>query len=461
MDSRFFQPSTLGIKGLAFYIMGNYRGAADAYRTHLMEAYTTERTASDPGWNALLKGNLQEAEEISQKKLERDPDAFVPLLNLGEIALEKGAPDQAIEFFKRILEKEPGHFDALLLSSVAHTRLGAPQTAIDFLKRALRTNRAESRITSFLWALGTAGDLADQAKFPCLLAHYYRYLRIHDPSNARLALAAAKEAIASGDQPDDAYLTIGIIYDKKNKREKALSFMLKAIEVNPQNAEANRWAGVLYYERGDLLNEYRMMKAAFEASPEDPFYIDGLDHVLVEQLGDFYEARNLLSKALEINPNNGKALDRLGSLYGSLGEYRESISYYRRAALLEPKNTAIVEGIGFAFDRLGETDKAIAAFQEAVSIAPGRAEPHARLASIYYDERRYFDAISEYETALNLGDRKIDNRASLCMAYHLVSKFQTAVDCFEKVLKIDPHNTLAQRILPEIRYNLSIEQQKN
>ncbi len=458
MDGRFFQPSLSGMKGLALYVAGDYSSAAKAYRDHFRELYQTERTAADPAWDAVLRGDLQAAEEISRKALEQDPSAIGPLLNLGEIALEKGALDQALGVFERILQKHPHQFDALLLSSVAHARSAAYGNAIDSLNRALRTNRIESRITSFLQALKTAGDLArlPRAGRPlCLLAHYYRYLRIFDSSNGTVAVAYANEAIASGDRPADAYLTLGVIYDKQGKGEKALSAFLKAIELNPKHAEAHRWAAKIYADRADLLNEYRMRKAAFEVMPGDAFYIDNLGYFLTEKLGDYYQALALTQKFLGTKPDDIPALHRVAYLYSAIGDEQRSVQYYRKALLIDPRDASLHEGIAHSLGELGRTKEAMQAYRTALSLDPNRPRAHIGLAHIYFEERHFGEAIKEYEAAFRFGERDINQLTNLCTLYHQVSEFERAATCFRQVLSKDPRNPMAQHLLPYTLENLS------
>ncbi len=460
MDERFFQPSLSGTKGLAFYMVGDYTGAARAYRAHFRELYQKERTAADPGWDALLRGDLQAAEEISRKALEKDASAIGPLLTLGEIALEKDAPDQALGIFERILETAPDQYDAHLLSSVAQARSGAYGKAIDSLNQALRTNRIESRITSFLRALQTMGNLArlpKEGKPLCLLAHYYRYLRVFDPSNGRIAVAYAKKAIASGDRPPDAHLTLGVIYAKEEKREKALNAFLKAIELDPKHAEALRWAAALYSSRGDILNQYRMIKAAFEAAPQDPFYTNHLDDVLVEKLGDIPQAISLHQRALENNPKNVRALERLGYAYGFIGDDERSLEYYRKAILLEPLNPSLYEGMGHSLNELGKAEEAITAYHKALSINPFRPAAHIGLAHIHNSKGRYREAVKEYEAAFTYGERNVNEFSQLCTLYHVVSEFERAAKCFQRVLAEDPRNAQAQHLLPYTLKNLPRE----
>ena len=48
-----------------------------------------------------------------------------------------------------------------------------------------------------------------------------------------------------------------------------------AIAVDPRHAEAHRLAAIMYGQRGDLANEYRMISTAL-AESGDPFYADYL-----------------------------------------------------------------------------------------------------------------------------------------------------------------------------------------
>ena len=55
-------------------------------------------------------------------------------------------------------------------------------------------------------------------------------------------MAYARQAAAAGDHPADAYLTIGILHDKRREHEAASAALTRAVELNPRHAEALRWA---------------------------------------------------------------------------------------------------------------------------------------------------------------------------------------------------------------------------
>lgn len=468
IDGRFFQLSFSGIKGLALYEVGDYSGAAKAYRAHFREAnayrsnfqevYQAERAAEDPAWEAFLQGDLQTARENSEKALEKNPSAIGPLLNLGEIALEEGVQDQALDIFNRVLQKRANQFDALLLSSVAYARTGDYRKAINMINRALRSNRTELRITTFLKVLEVTGDLSGlpgSERPLCLLAHYYRYLQILDSSNGRIAVAYAMKAIASGDQPDDAYLTLGVIYSKEGEEERALHAFLKAMELNPKNTEAYRLAVQIYSGRKDLLNEYRLRKAAYEIAQGDPFYAVPFSRFLTEKLGDYAQALAVTERLLETAPNETAVLYEAGDLYRLMGDPKRSMEYYRKALRLKPQNPSLHEGIGNSLAELGKKNEAMKAYRTALAIGPNRPQPHLGLARIYLNERRYKEAIKEYEAADQLGKVEASQRVSLCVLYHQVSEFKRAANCLKQVLSEDPHNAVAHHLLP---YTLKILQ---
>ena len=444
MDRRFFQRSPYGLKGLTLYLVGDYAGAAAAYRAGLEWRLTSSGHLGNPAMD-----------EVLSRQLSVTPSAA---LTAGEMALERGELEEARRAFASVLERDPDQFDALLLSSVVEVRAGALEDAIDWLKRALRTDAIETRRTSFLYALETVGRLRrrpSRERPQCLLAHYYRYLRIFDDTQAGAAIACAKRAIAAHDRPDDAYLTIGAVSYRTQKPEQALRAVLKAVEINPRNAEALRWAAFLYFERGDTLNEYRMIKAAAEAAPTDLFYLHHFGHLLLERLGDAPQALAVFQQAQQFHPDSTWILERLGYVHGLLGEYEQSAVLYRRAIERDPTDTHLHSGLAFTLERQGQLDAAIAASQQAIQAAPDDPDPHGRLAGLYYGRARYPEAIQEYEQAVALGENDPSRVAQLCMSYHLISEFQRAADCFEAVLRYDPRNALAQRMLPEVRNNLS------
>ena len=429
MDVVWFQPSPAGAWALVQYLAGDYVGAARAYRTHFREAVASGWSSGDPALDALLAGDLDRAASAARTGTSGERGF---LLTMSDIALERGRPDEAMAFLRKALERAPDDVEALLLASLTHARGDAPGEAIVTLTHALRQSAVGARVTIFLRILETTGELARRQgaeRRPCLLAHYHRYLTVFDASNGRRAIGHAEQAIREADRPADAYLVKGILLDRQGQRDRALEAFLKALELDPRHADAYRWATFIYSERDDLRNQYRIARAAFAAAPTESFYLDHLDHVLTERLGDPHGVIAVMQRVVEANPDNVRAHDRLGSAWGLIGEQTRSASHYRHAIRLEPANPVFHEGLGRALHRLDRADEAIAAYRQAAEIAPRRYQPHTGLAGVYHGGRRYREAIAEYETSVRLGDTAPGTRAALCAAYHAAPELPRAVDC--------------------------------
>jgi tetratricopeptide (TPR) repeat protein len=458
MDDRLFQPSFDGIRGLLEYQIGRYSTAAAAYRSDLRTGGWREWRNGDEAYTALLRGNLAEAARLVDLRLTKEPEDVEAWLTQGEIALEEGNIRRASDAFDRAAALNDKHFDALLLSAVAHSRSGDINKAIDRLRHALRYNYAGHRITAYLWALQTAGELREDSPNGaqwCLLAHYYRYLRIFDPSNAAWARDAAMKAIDSGSRVDDAYITLGVLKEKTGDYDAALPYFLKAVETNSRNPEAYRRAANMYRHRGsDLLSEYQMWKEAYTASSSDKFYRDRLVSFLIDRFGDYPQALDLVHQALAQEPQDTDLLEQSASLHQRLGKHEGAIRLYREILALQPPSPGIFDAIGQSLIYLERYDDAIASFQRALDIDAHRPQSHHGLGRAYAQQGRHADSIREYETALQLGGDDIDTRAYLCTQYWAVNRYQDADACLKHVLRRDPHNKSAMQIYPYVMKGL-------
>jgi tetratricopeptide (TPR) repeat protein len=454
MDGRFFQPSLRGVQGLGLYLVGDYAGAARAYRAHFRER-PNELAPGNPALNALIRGDRGEARRLVAKILQGSPDNIGALLTLGQLELEEGANVKALNAFERVLASRTDQYDALLLSSVALAQTGASGKAIDALNRALRHDWLEDRLISFLSVLEATGQLASlrSDKRPnCLLATYHRYLRIYDGSHAGPAVAYAGEAIKAGDRPADAYLTIGIVHDKRNDPEAALVAFRKAIEIDPTHAEAHRRAAIAFGDLGDLANQYRMYRAAFAAAPEDALYARELSFFLRTRLGDYSAALELALGRHKENPYDVEAITQIAFLYNDLGEFDRSIEYARRGLTMAPRHDDLYDALSQSLARLGRFDEAIKVGEAWIARSPRNGGAHAHLGDYYVRANRIKEARRALEYADELGALQEDGLSELCTLYFRIQENERALGCFRRVLAANPGST-------KDRYYISLVQQ--
>ncbi len=86
------------------------------------------------------------------------------------------------------------------------------------------------------------------------------------------------------------------------------------------------------------------------------------------------EARELVLRALEMEPENGAFIDSLGWIYFQQGEIDKAIDHLEAATELLPDDPTIHDHLGAAYARRGESARAIEQWKKALSLGPPNAE---------------------------------------------------------------------------------------
>jgi tetratricopeptide (TPR) repeat protein len=458
MDERLHPRSWRTTEAFARYMAGDYRGAAYAYRADLQDRVAIHREHVDPLFAALLEGRPADARSRAEEQLSRGFSADA-LLTLGELALADGQPQAALDTVQKVLQVERDEYDAWLLASVAYARLRQYPAAVDAMIHALRQNRTERRITSFLVILETAAELGARPSTErpeCLLAHYHRYLRIYDRSEGPVAIRHARRAIAANDQPDAAWVTIGLVYRKQGKRDAAFSAYQQATRLNPRNPEAFRQLGLEYSDRGDLVNEARSYRAAFEAAPDDEYHAANLFYVLTEKLGDYQQALALYRTAVTARPDSHTLWGKVGEVEFQLGHFQDALSAQERAVSLAPGDAGHLIHEGWALRALDRPEAALAAFQRSATRDPSASEAYWGLGAAYHRLDRFPEAQNAIERSFGLKfPDPADRLMVLCGLYRRARDFPRTAACLRQMLAMDPKNPWALRWIPDVELNLS------
>ncbi|MBQ9368133.1 MAG: hypothetical protein IJT83_10155 [Victivallales bacterium] len=92
-----------------------------------------------------------------------------------------------------------------------------------------------------------------------------------------------------------------------------------------------------------------------------------------ERQGKIEAARYNYQKALELDPDNIVALQRMGIIAATLGNDPEAVKYLKQAFKLDTDNLDTLLALGYAQARLGESDWAVSYLGRAVALNPDNA----------------------------------------------------------------------------------------
>jgi tetratricopeptide (TPR) repeat protein len=274
-------------------------------------------------------GRYESAAARLEAVLARDADQPELAFALGQIRKATGDKAAALKSFDRIRPQDPKYFDARIEIAALHESEGRFDQAIEEIKR-LRLSRPDRQLDFHIAGLTTAGG--DFARGIEML-----------------------EGMLDGSSADtDVLYQLGVQYGTHGDVEKALSFMQRVIEAEPDNANALNYIGYSWAERGENLEEAEaLIRRALALSPQDGFITDSLGWV-------YYKKAEILFE----QSRTKDALRLLDRAYDQLIQ----------AAELTGGDSVVSEHLGDVLLLRGDKQGALERFDEAVSLGLRESE---------------------------------------------------------------------------------------
>jgi tetratricopeptide (TPR) repeat protein len=171
--------------------------------------------------------------------------------------------------------------------------------------------------------------------------------------------------------PDDAalaYYSLGVVYNDQGNLTKAIESYEKAIKINPDAAGAYNNLGLAYKDQGNLTKAIQYYKKAIELDPDAAKAYNNLGIVYANQ-GNHTKAIEYYKKTIELDPDDAEAYYNLGLTYYLQGNYTKAIQYYKKAIELDPDDAAKAYiNLGLLYVQQGNTTKGIKLLQKAARL---------------------------------------------------------------------------------------------
>lgn len=235
------------------------------------------------------------------------PDDDELRYSLALVCLEGKAWDEAYSYLQELVERG-SHVDSarLNLGRIAEER-GDPQAALDEYAQV-------GPGTDFLPAQLRQADI--------LIA------------NGRADEASRRLAEARDAQPDYAiqlYLIEAETLANNDKTQSAWLVLQNAIKQNPDDLNLLYTRSMLAEKRDDLAQMEKDLRAILAREPNNAMALNALGYTLSDRTTRFDEARVLIERAHQLNPEDPAVLDSLGWVNYRLGNLDDAERYLRSA----------------------------------------------------------------------------------------------------------------------------------
>ena len=156
--------------------------------------------------------------------------------------------------------------------------------------------------------------------------------------------------------------------------------------------------------------------------------------MLVDQ-GRSPDARLLLEKVLQLNPDSPAALRQLGELEFNSGEYQKAAGHLERARKAHPDDVLAALYEGQALEKLGDLPGAGKALEAAVTQSPEKLEARLLLAHIDLKSGDRVAAEDQFEAVLLLDPANQEALISLAKEHLDDKRFADVVELLEPHVK--------------------------
>jgi tetratricopeptide (TPR) repeat protein/AAA+ ATPase superfamily predicted ATPase len=203
------------------------------------------------------------------------------------------------------------------------------------------------------------------------------------------------EAVTIDPNNAEANLLLGRTYRKFKDNKRAIMFLRKALEIAPQNAEGWINLGICYNYRDKFDEAIRCMNRAIEIDPKSYHAYSNLSRYWRIRR-EYSKAIEYGKKSIEINPNYAAAYFNLYFANFFLGNFTDAIENLKKKISLDPKDVQAHYQLGDAYIAIGDYKNAQASFQKATAIRPAFEPAHQGLAGLYMDMGQPAEALKEF-----------------------------------------------------------------
>ena len=362
---------------------GIAQAAVNADQTPLALTEIREALSLRPDWEpaALFQGQLLQrtsnAETLAyfQGYLKSHPRALDVRLNYARLLVTEKKYPEARGEFQALLKEFPDNPDVTLAVGLLSLQLNDYDAAETQLKHALATNYKDPDAVRFY-----LGQLNEERKRLDEALQWYG-------------------SIDSGEQYVPARARYATILAKQGKLADARQYLHDSARNAQQGVQFTQAEAQLLRDANDYRAAYDVLSRAVEKNPNSPELL--YDQAMAAEKVDLYDVlESNLRKVIQIKPDYAHAYNALGyTLADRNTRLQEAYTLIEQALKLSPEDPFIMDSMGWVLYRMSQSDAALTFLKRAFELRPD-AEIAAHLGEVLWAAGQHDEARKVWTGAL-------------------------------------------------------------
>ncbi|MDR0969225.1 MAG: tetratricopeptide repeat protein [Lentimicrobiaceae bacterium] len=421
-----------------------------------------------------LEGKSDRAIECFKKALKYMPDDHASMYELTELYALNGQIDEALEYNKKAVSLDPKNKWYQIRLAQLYEFTGDYEAYAAIFKNLLKEDPDNleyfAELSSALMLLEKYDEVI------AILNEMEKNIGVNEfisfeKQQIYDAMGKPKKAIEEVEKLAKAYpyeiryqAMLAELYMKNKKTEQALKAYERIIELDPSNPYVHISLSEYYTEKGDLEKGFEQLLIAFENPALDvntksqilAIWFDGKKRTeLVNN-----QAREIAQVMIKTHPENARGYQLMGDVYYGESKFKEAVEYLEMSLAIDSASFYIWETLlmAQANDDPSDVEKINSFAERALKLFPDQPLLYYFSGVSFFEQKKYEEALQRFTR----GSRFLTNNNPMQETFftfigdlhHLRNQNKEAYEAYEKVLKMNPDNSL---VLNNYAYYLSLE----
>ena len=381
-------------------------------------------------------GNPQEAERLYRAILQVQPKHPDANHNLGLIAVSMNQSGVALPLFKNAIKVNPNIEQFWLSYIEALLAERQFENAKQALKKGKKKGVAKEKLKALTQKLVSvkAGNIPIQAPSEAAtqkLLNHYQNGQYGDAETLAISITEQFPGHQFG------WKVMGALLEKTGRKSEALNANQKAVQLEPEDAEA-------HYNLGNTLMGLGRLEEA-EASYKQTIalksdYAEARNNLgmTLQALGRLEEAEASYRHAIALKSDYAEAHSNLGNTLKELGRLEEAEASYKQTIALKSDYAEARNNLGMTLQAQGKLEEAEASYRQAITMKPDYAEAHSNLGNTLKELGRLEEAEASLRQAIALKPNYAEAHSNLGVTLKELGRLEEAEASYRQAIALKP-----------------------
>jgi tetratricopeptide (TPR) repeat protein len=324
---------------------------------------------------------FRDEETLWRTTLQRNPEALMARINLGDTLGRLGRKEEAMAIFEEVLRTRPDDAEVLNDLGALYVLSGRADEARELLERAVRLK-------------------PEKAEFHNNLGNAWRALEQFEP-----ALAAYRRARELNPQSVTARYNVGQTLAELGRHSEAVDELREGQRLSPRHVELLTALGRSLGQLGRTDEAISVLREALQLGPTVAASHNSLGLVLV-QGGRLAEAIPSFEAAVRLDPRAVTSRLNLGSALFSARRWDEAAAQFAAVLELRPDDSATPLKLAVALVNAGQVPAAVPWFERYLRANPEADEAREQFAQVLRVLGRSREALEQLDLAAESRSRR-------------------------------------------------------